>query len=162
MASKNDVPEFDMLASQSRPFEGFGEPAICSSSFKSVIDEVIDQSRSRVSEFFGLDATEGEDVAIALDQIVADMWREGWDPSVGDLNLFARDLGAVFLYALTREFGGDLVLRSTSDLSHASVFLRRKKIEVFPFHKAFKCLVRRDGESFAQVVRGIRQCSSSG
>jgi hypothetical protein len=51
--------------------------------------------------------------------------------------------------------GGRLIFRSPGDVVdvHNSIFW--PGVEVFPFHKVFKCLTNRDGESMAYFVRGV-------
>jgi hypothetical protein len=51
--------------------------------------------------------------------------------------------------------GGKLIFRSPGDIVDVHNSILWPGVEVFPFHKAFKCLTDRDGESMAYFVRGI-------
>ena len=51
--------------------------------------------------------------------------------------------------------GGRLIFRLPGDVVdiHNSIFW--PGVEVFPFHKAFKCLTEEEGESMSYFVRGV-------
>jgi hypothetical protein len=90
-----------------------------------------------------------------LDGIIERMWETGWDPRVGDLNLFTRTFGLLLIEATLDLLGGRPIFRSPGDdiYVHNSIFW--PGVEAFPFHKAFKCLTESDGESMAYFVRGV-------
>ena len=155
MLNRN-LPPFDVLFSQKRPFDGFGPLEEDTQRVRELFDEVVCQAQTRVRELFEISDVDGEKLVAELDEMVAEMWREDWDPQSGDVNLFARDLGALLMDALLRETSGQAVFRSNSDLTNASVYWPPKMIEAFPFHKAFKCLINREGESLLQFFRGVQ------
>jgi hypothetical protein len=80
------------------------------------------------------------------------MWATGWDPGVGDLNLFTRDFGLLLLEATLDLLGGRPVFRSPARIYTSTMW---PGVEAFPFHKAFKCLTETDGESMTYFVRGV-------
>ena len=90
-----------------------------------------------------------------LDDIIGKMWETGWDPRVGDLNLFTRDFGLLLIEATLDLLGGRPIFRSPGQdiYVHNSIFW--PGVEAFPFHKAFTCLTQTDGESMAYFVRGV-------
>ena len=51
--------------------------------------------------------------------------------------------------------GGQAIFRSRTDLSHASLWWPEKRVEVFPFHKMYRRLVDRDGESLVFFVKAL-------
>ncbi len=155
--SNPEFPSFDVLFSQKQPFVGFGPLEEDSPRVELLFGEVVRQAQTRVSQEFDVDEFDGEKLTTALDDVVAEMWTEGWDPQLGDVNLFARDFGALTMDALLRETSGHAIFRSSTDLSNASVYWPQSLIEAFPFHKAQKCLMTRDGESFSQFFRGVVQ-----
>jgi hypothetical protein len=75
-----------------------------------------------------------------LEEFFSRMWREGWDPATSDVNLFVRDLGSVFMSMILTMAGGEPVFRSMTDLSHASLWWKKNRLEVFPFHKTYRRL----------------------
>ena len=145
------------MCSQKNPFDGFGPLEEDSEEVEELFGEVVRQAHARVAEIFEITEVDGEKLAAALDDVVAEMWMDGWNPESGDVNLFVRDFGALLMDALLREMRGHAVFRSRLDLSYASVFWPQEMIEAFPFHKAVKSLTRREGESFLQFIRGVRQ-----
>lgn len=153
----HDIPPFDLLRSQKDPYDGFGPLELDPEQTVRRFHEVVRQAQARVAEIFKINETDGETLVSALDYVVAQMWKEGWDLRSGDINLFTRDFGALLMDVLLGESSGHSIFRSTSDLSSASVYWPHSRLEAFPFHKAFKCLTSEDGESLSQFLRGIRQ-----
>src|SRR5690606_25074821 len=148
----NDVPSFDLLTEQISPYAGFGETSIFASELPYAYLETIDQVRRRVLEVFGIDLNRGIDCIKELEQSIDQIWTENWDPHQSDMRLFVTDFGCVVAEALRRSLKGILVLRSTTDLLHASLWWELESIEVFPFHKMYKCLNSVDGESLTYFV----------
>jgi hypothetical protein len=111
--------------------------------------------RKDVRETFRVKLESSTSIPIELDKIMEKMWATGWDPRVGDLNLFTRDFGLLLLEATLDLLGGRPVFRSPGEdiYVHNSIFW--PGVEAFPFHKAFKCLTETDGESMAYFVRGV-------
>ena len=108
-----EVSLFDVLYSQSDPFNGFGPIAKDSSRIENLFGEVVSQAQTRVLQIFKISEVDGEKLITELDDVIAEMWREDWDPQSGDANLFARDFGALMMDALLRETCGLAVFRSS-------------------------------------------------
>ena len=94
---------------------------------------------------------------LSLEKLVGQMWDEGWDPEHGDINLFARDFGSLFFVGIHTILKGAQVFRSETDLSHASLFWAHRKAEAFPFHRIYKRLYAKDGESLPYFFDGVKQ-----
>ncbi|MBI1337582.1 MAG: hypothetical protein GC164_11535 [Phycisphaera sp.] len=112
-------------------------------------------ARSQIAEVFGDQIGRGGDGVDGLDRIIADMWDTGWSPASGDLNVFSRDFGVVLAAALLELPHAVAVFRSQRVLDHMSVWLPQNGLEVFPFHKALKCLRDKVGESMGQLYRSV-------
>ncbi len=97
--------------------------------------------------------------AVQLDRIIDSMWEEGWNPAEGDINLFATDFGLALLTTLLTCRQWTLVLRSETDLSHLSLWDRRRRTEYFVFHKILKQLLNQGGESILSLVRQVTSSS---
>ena len=52
------------------------------------------------------------------------------------------------------------MFRSESDLNHVSLWWSEQAVEAFPFHKMYKRLTSREGESVSFFVRGLEQLLS--
>lgn len=153
--SNLEIPPFDVLTSQERPFPGFGPTGGSSQDVGGSFAEVVRQAQGRISDVFNISTERGRSLVATLDPVIRDMWSQGWNPEVGDLNLFTRDFGALLMDSLIHELDGRPVFRSNRDLSHASVFWMNAKVEAFPFHKTVKCLTTIHGESLLQFYDGI-------
>lgn len=152
-----EIPPFDTLTGGAGPYLGFGEPLNSDDTASARFAEVLLQAKTRVEDVFQqpLGSANPSEVVEFIDKLVARMWSEGWSPRQGDVNLFVRDFGVLASDALRRGFGGRLVLRSPTDLSHASIWWHSARLEAFPFHKMLKCLSRAEGDSLAAFFRGI-------
>lgn len=150
---------FDALSGSKEPFEGFG-PALPSVGAERAFRVVVSQARERVKSVFNEDIGPDRRGVETVEQVVVTMWQEGWNPEAGDLDLFARDFGALVTDSILSEVGGTLVFRSQTDLSHTSLWWPAQQFEVFPFHRAAKRLVRQEGEGllylFDSVCRKVR------
>ncbi len=146
-----DVPPFESLTRGTSPYSGFG-PTSTDPEVAEHFLQVVTQARARIHEAFAVDVPQDRAGIVALEELAAHMWEEGWDPESADVNLFVRDLGSVFMSILQAMTGGEAVFRSKTDLSHASLWWPTKRLEVFPFHKIYRRLTKRDGESLAFFV----------
>lgn len=150
------TPPFDRLTGLSAPFEGFGPVLDRSQDRTDEFCRVVAEARRRIRDVFSVAISDSPaEIADQLDILADSMWDDGWDPSTGDVNLFATDFGLVLTAAMIKTGGGSLVFRSESDLSHVSVWYQDRGVEAFPFHKVFKRLSSREGESIASFVSGI-------
>jgi hypothetical protein len=151
--SSPDLPLFDILANGARPFEGFGK-VLPDAEAGERFAAMLEVATRRVQEVFGLPEARQLDVA-ALEAIARDMWLQGWEPGNGNVNLFTTDLGSLLTRALVAAFGGEVTFRSTSDLSHASVWWPQTRVEAFPFHKMYKRLTAERGESLVDFLGAL-------
>jgi hypothetical protein len=85
------------------------------------------------------------------------MWLEGWDPEVGDYNLFTRDFGSILAREIKSQLGGEYIFRSRKRLDYMSIFWKEKKVEAFPFFKVLKRLFNKDGESLIYFFNSLRK-----
>lgn len=143
----NEIPPFDLLTGQKSPYEGFGPIMDKDKLPRDRFFEVLEESRSRVTEIFNVTLTEGRNAVMILEDIITQMWEQGWDPATNDINLFTRDFGILLAHSIHKTLNGKFMFRSDVDLSHMSLYWKSKTIEAFPFHKTFKRMSFRDGES---------------
>jgi hypothetical protein len=157
--SIRDIPNFpaiDMFSGKAtKPYHGFGGVIADSSELERQLHADAVRVRDDIRKTFRVRLESSTSTPKELDDIVKRMWETGWDPRVGDLNLFTRDFGLLLIEATLELMGGRLVFRSPGEdiYVHNSIFW--PGVEAFPFHKAFKCLTESDGESMAYFVRGV-------
>ena len=156
-----DVPPFDLLLSQLQPYKGFGDVLSTSEPMQTQVARTAIEGRERISQVFGIDMVDCFDTPRIIDELVHSMWRDGWSPDGGNVNLFATDFGAVLTDAIQRSSGGSLIFRSATDLSHLSLWWPERGIEVFPFHKMYKRLLSDDCESVEFFVSRIRELTAN-
>jgi hypothetical protein len=113
------------------------------------------EARQRVESVFLCSLKDSSSVPHILDDIIQDMWNEGWSPDKGNINLFTRDFGLVLFSALLSLFGGNVVFRSDEDITHLSLWWPASGFEVFPFHHVLRCLLERESDSVASFVKGL-------
>jgi hypothetical protein len=87
---------------------------------------------------------------------ICSMWTAGWDPDRDNLELFTRDFGAILCGSLLEARGAVLVARDGEHGFHSSVSFPDKHIEAFPWHKVYKRLRCRDGESLVYFFDSVR------
>jgi hypothetical protein len=141
-----DVPPFECLTQDTAPYSGFGPP-IAAADVSESFSRVVEEATHRITEMFGVSPQPDRTGIVVLEELVSRMWREGWDPATSDTNLFVRDFGSVLMSVIHTMAGGEPVFRSTTDLSHASLWWPKDRLEVFPFHKMYRRLTDRTGES---------------
>jgi hypothetical protein len=157
--SIRDIPDFpaiDMFSGQATtPYRGFGGVIPDSGEPERQLHADAARVREDVRRIFRVKLESSASIPKDLDDLIERMWRTGWDPRSGDLNLFTHDLGLLLIEATLDLLGGRLIFRSRADdvYIHNSIFW--PGVEAFPFHKAFKCLTETDGESMAYFVRGV-------
>lgn len=159
--SRNEIPVPDALSGDKSPYSGFGKPlGVVPERFAKVVLE----ARSRIKGTFGASFVDGRRGVKTLEALIADMWSEDWNPAEANINLFVSDFGSVLTDLTQKALGGELIFRSEVDLSHVSIFWPQVRLEAFPFHKVYKRLMARDGESlvffFDSLVREVRQQGS--
>ena len=151
-----DFPAFDMLSGKATTPSGlFGSVIQDSRELERQLHADAAQVRKEVRETFRVKLESATSIPKELDDIIERMWETGWDPRVGDLNLFTATFGLLLIEATLDLLGGRLIFRPPGDDVdiHNSIFW--PGVEAFPFHKAFKCLTESDGESMAYFVRGV-------
>ncbi len=153
--SDDDVPLLDILEGVDAPSQFFGAVAVLSSREVRRFQKAAATARGRVEEGFRrMWNAPGADPR-KLDEIIDEMWDQGWVPDIGDLNLFSTDFGLILTEAIFRRFGGKLVVRSEVDFKHCSIWWPEKRLEAFPFHRVLKRLYKREGDSIEFLIAGI-------
>lgn len=155
--SNLNIPPFDFLKGQEVPFEGFGDILPDSLTTKNLLQDQIRRAGERVEKGFGLELDDPKKLLVELEKTIDEMWEEGWEPNKGDINLFATDFGLLITKTIRDIFGGKYIFRSENDLTHLSIFWAEKGMEVFPFHKVYKRLIKRSGESLVDFIQGLEQ-----
>jgi hypothetical protein len=153
--SSHEIHDFDLLVGRTEPFLGFGEIIENSNEIERELHKDADQVRQQIRDVFGAKLENASAIPKELDDIIEELWKTGWDPQVGNLQLFTRDFGLLLTEATLNLLGGKLIPRSTSNLIHLSIFWASRRVEAFPFHKALKCLTQFDGETMTYFVRGL-------
>jgi hypothetical protein len=159
MSSIHDIPDFPAFDMRSgtatTPYRGFGEVIPDSTELERLLQAHAAQVRSELRDTFHVRLENSTAIPKELDGLIERMWETGWDPRVGDLGLFSATFGSLLIQVTQGLLGGRLIFRSPGDVVdvHNSIFW--PGVEVFPFHKVFKCLTNRDGESMAYFVRGV-------
>lgn len=149
-----EVPPFETLAHGTAPYTGFGSLTSDSEAHDN-FSRVVAEASARIGQTFGKGLPPDRTGIAALEELISRMWEEGWDPDTSDVNLFVRDFGSVFMGILEATTVGTPVFRSKTDLSHASLWWPRKRLEVFPFHKMYRRLTTREGESLVFFVDSL-------
>ena len=152
-----EVPPFDMLLSQAEPYKGFGGVLSSSVQMQTQFAKAAIEARERIATVFGIAIRGCLDTPRIIEELVQNMWNDGWNPEDSDINLFVTDLGAVLADAIWRCSGGSLIFRSATDLSHMSLWWPDQAIEVFPFHKMYKRLLTNEGESLEYFAGRIKE-----
>jgi hypothetical protein len=150
-----EIPPFDALFEQASPFTGFGQVLSNRPHVQEIFRNTIIDSQRRLQDGFQMRFALPTEIPNELDRIVSSMWKNGWNPRSGNINLFTCDFGCVLGKAILDSLGGRPIFRSAEDLSHFSIFWDDAKVEAFPFHKVVKCLHNREGESMTSFRNGI-------
>lgn len=149
-----EVPPFESLTQGASPYAGFGA-LVPQTEVIENFSRVVHEASARISEMFGVNPSADRAGIVALEELAVRIWSEGWDPQTTDVNLFVRDLGSVFMSILQAMTAGEPVFRSKTDLSHASLWWPKQRLEVFPLHKMYRRLTDQDGESLVFFVDSL-------
>lgn len=149
-----EVPPFESLTQGTGPYSGFG-PLVLEPEAAANFSRVVKEATGRISEMFGVSPPSDRTGIAALEELASRIWREGWDPERADVNLFVRDFGSVLMSITQAMTDGEPVFRSKTDLSHASLWWPKKRLEVFPFHKMYRRLTDQSGESLVFFVDSL-------
>jgi len=122
---------------------------------------VVDQARSRFSDVFGCAFSLSEEGIEQLELVIQEMWSSGWDPANGDIDLFSRDFGSMLAASTQQLLGGKFVFRSSTDLTHSSIWFEERCLETFPFHRVFKRLTHEHGESLTYYFKSVMKTINS-
>jgi hypothetical protein len=160
--SNHNVPLFDLLKGQNSPYEGFGDVLPDQVENKELIDRLTSEAAERIKEGFGIELSDTNQAVTEIENTIAEMWQEGWNPDEGNVNLFATDFGLVLVELIQQLYAGKTVFRSTSELNHLSIWWSEKGVEVFPFHKAYKRLTLESGENLSSFVQGLKHILEEG
>lgn len=155
--SKIDIPPFDIITGDSIPFDGFGNIIEDKKNVEISFLKVLKEVSNRIRDIFDLDLDcENIDAVTDLENLLSQMWLEGWDPEAGDYNLFTRDFGSILAREIKSQMGGEYIFRSKRRLDYTSIFWKEKKVEAFPFFKVLKRLFNKDGESLTYFFSSLR------
>ena len=160
--SPPEIPLFDLLTRQPLPHEGLGDVLPFSQTCEDRFREIVQEARSRAREVFDSVIGEDRESVYTLEALIEEIWGQGWTPQSANVDLFATDFGSLLTSCLSEELGGQLVFRSETDLSHLSCWWRLSQIEAFPFHKVYKRLVVREGESLSFYFSALERMLRSG
>lgn len=153
--SFRDIPLFDLLGDQDSPYTGFGDILPTVKEQEKAYNDSLKIARERVEDGMGVHLSPDESNTSIIEQVIFDMWKEGWDPSIGNIDLFTTDFGLILSDSIRTRVGGSLIFRSAKDLSHLSLWWPIHKYEAFPFHKVYKRLIHKEGESLLLFEKGI-------
>lgn len=147
----------DMLVGATTPARDFGAPLTDRAlrDARTELAGIVAEARARFIDTFGPLPDNPREVARRLEATCAEMWREGWEPQSSDLDLFATDFGVILMDAMYQDLSGEIVLRSSDELSHGSLFWPSAGIEAFPLHKVAKRLLNSDGEGLAYFYEQV-------
>ena len=155
MSSHNEIMDFDLFVGGTEPLLAFGEVIRNSEKLEREFHKDADQVREQIRKTFGAKLDDSRTTPKELDDIARELWETGWDPEVGNVALFTRDLGLLLTEATLDLLGGKLIFRSATNLMHWSIFWPDQRVEAFPFHKALKCLTHSEGETMTYFVHGL-------
>ena len=144
-----------MLSGDNSPFTGFGVPAAADEIQWQKFSETVKTIKDWIKEGFAIECDDSFATVHAIEALIAQMWDEEWEPSLGDVNLFLTSFGVIITNAILKTLGGTLVMRSPTHADHASIWWPDLKIEAFPFHTVGKRLWNRDGVSIAFTCDSI-------
>ena len=159
---ESNFPAFDLLEGDENVFDGFGKFLENTQSANEYLEEVYNQAISRIEDIYEMTSHCELDIIDILEKIIEEMWNEGWNPRNGDINLFTRDFGCILAKEIKKRLNGIFVFRSNKDLSNLSLWWKEKKIEIFPFHKVFKRLSKREGESISYFYSSLKKILNAG
>jgi len=148
-------PVFDALRGQTAPCEDFG-PVLPKRDVEKRFMAVVDQARARFADVFGHTFSLSEEGIEQLELVVQEMWSSGWDPTKGDVDLFSTDFGSMLAVSIQHLLGGEFAFRSSTDLTHSSIWFEECRLETFPFHRIFKRLTHEHGESLTYYFRSLK------
>jgi hypothetical protein len=157
----HQIPTVDLVRGK-RPYLGYGPVVQDSPQSQSELHEAAISVRHDLREMFGVRLERPSDAAAELDGIVRSMWGSGWDPEIGNVELFTRDFGLILIEAILELEGGKLIFRSKDNALHWSIFWPGAEIEAFPFHRTLKCMLHREGESMTCFVNDLRTQMKAG
>lgn len=153
--SNHKVPIFDLLKGQNVPYEGFGDVLPAQVEHENLIEKLISEAVERIKEGFGVELNDWNQAVKKLEDMIIEMWQDGWNPDGGNVNLFATDFGLLLTAIIKELYDGKTIFRSISELNHVSIWWSDKGLEVFPFHKAYKRLTLESGENLISFVQGL-------
>ena len=154
-----EIPPFDAIIGSAKPTGSFGDILKYEEHEKAIseFENLVLLAKEAVREDFNLNLSDFTNAADELDNIILEMWSEGWNPENGDLNLFCSHFGAVLASLLIAVPNTKFVFRSSTELDNLSIWHEPSKTEYFPFHKIAKCLTVKHGESVRQMVNDLNQ-----
>lgn len=154
---RSSVPTPDLIIESTTPTNAFAPPLVDAEAEQAIghLNSETANAQQRLSDGFQFEFDDLPSLPTQLDNVISEMWATGWDPDSSSLDQFVTDFGLIFLDALRSMPGATPVMRSATDLNHASVWFGVLGAEAFPFHKTLKALVSSEGESLRQMYDSI-------
>ncbi len=154
-----EITPFDAIIGSEKPTGSFGNILKYEERDEAIseFENLLLLAKESVRENFNIFLSDSINAATELDNVISEMWSEGWNPEVGDLNLFCSHFGAILASLLIAVPNTKYVFRSSTELDNLSVWHEPSKTEYFPFHKIAKCLTAEHGESARQMVNDLNQ-----
>jgi hypothetical protein len=151
---------FDLYQGNQQPLPVFGEIQLFVESppeFAETLTIVL----GRVVDGFDWPSQTGWEMIELIDDMVKELWKDGWNRKTNNLELFATDLGILLMDSCHRMLGGDLVLREGVNLLHASLWWPEHSVEFFPFHSIARRLYSEEESSIRVLVTEVERILES-
>lgn len=147
---------FDALTGGDGPAAALGE-RVRGPEVEARFQTVVAAAEASLQGFFGIALDAPPQRARQLDEIIRGLRDAKWDPRSANTDLFTVHFGAILMDAALKEKTPEAIFRSDRDLTHASLWFAPVKVELFPFHKAYKAVTR--GESLTEFQQMVEQLS---
>lgn len=149
---------FDALTGAAGPAAALG-PRVEGPQVEARFAAVVAQAEASLRSFFGVTLQSPSARAAQLDELIRGLWDAQWDPKSANADLFTLHFGAILMDAALKQGGCHAVFRSDRDLTHASLWFGTLRVELFPFHKAYKAITRGPSERLGEFQQMVGQLS---
>lgn len=150
---------FDALTGSAEPAAALGA-RVKGPEVEARFAAVVAQAEASLQSFFGVTLATPPERAAQLDELVRGLWAAQWDPQSANADLFTLHFGAILMDAALKQGGCEGVFRSDRELTHASLWFAPLRVELFPFHKAFKAITRGPQERLGEFQHWVTQLGS--
>ena len=152
-----DFPVFDMFSSKAAPYHGFGGVVQDSNGLESQLHAEAAQVRRDVQKTCRAKLETSASIPKELDGIIEKMWETGWDPRVGNLNLFTRTFGLLLFETTLELLGGKPIFARRARTM--STFTTRSSGRA---SRRFRFIRRSSASPRATGNRWLTSCGASG